>query len=327
VASGLTPRERAFCAYLLVGPTGTGKTQLVRTLARTLHGDDGRLVVADCARILPDDPWQALAAQLAPLFGVATSNGWGTLEAPPLSILLIEHLERGSAEIFQALAAALESGQIMLPPGRRGNLRNCLIFLTTGLCSREILDQSPRIGFTMALTDDENEADKKLHQVCLERAQQEFGTDFVAQLDGLLVFHKLEPAHLAESLDRRVARVSQWMAARGFGCEMRPAAREFLLERGGGDLRRGARDLVNVHRKFVEFPLADLMISRRIPPGGLVVVDRRPGEAHLHFTVTPPQDAVSAGSARTAPTREVPVVWDPGATIHRPDSPPVTQRG
>ena len=76
------------------------------------------------------------------------------------------------------------------------------------------------------------------------------------------------------------------LARRGFRCEMTEPARAFLLARGAGGLKTGARDLVRAHRRFVEFPLADLLVSGRIPAGGLVLLDRHAGEEHLHFTVT-----------------------------------------
>jgi ATP-dependent Clp protease ATP-binding subunit ClpC len=293
VASGLTPRERTFGAYLFAGPTGTGKTYLVQSLARTLHGEDDRLVVADCARFAHADPWLAFVGQIAPLFTIPRPGDiWGTLEAPPLSIVLIEYLERGTAEIFKALAAALETGYVLLPHGRRGSLRDCLIFLTTGLCSREILDDDARgIGFSTTSGEDETGDEGRLYRHCLDTIEKNLGSDLLGRLDGTIVFHKLEPRHLNEILDRRIARLSQWMWTRGVRCEVLPAAREFLLVRGGRDLRRGAADLVCVHREQIEFPLADLLISGRVPPGGRIVVDHRPGEAHLHFTIAAPTRA------------------------------------
>jgi ATP-dependent Clp protease ATP-binding subunit ClpA len=307
MASGVTPRERDFCCYLFVGPTGTGKTHLIRTLARILHGDEQHMVVADCTPVVRGDPWNTFVSQLAPLFAPSSAGGrWGgALEAPPLSIIRVESLERAPEEVCKALAVALDTGRIMLPEGRSSSLRNCLLFLTTGLCSREILDEAPRIGF--AGSPEEDTEEERIRAVCFEQAAKSFGPDLVGRLDGLVVFHRLQDEHLATILDRRFERLRQWLSNRGSGCRMEPAARAFLLERGRGDLRRGATDLIRAHREFIEFPVADLLISGRIPLGGLLGVDRRAGEDHLHFTIAPRTEADDRERER-----EVPVVWDEG---------------
>jgi ATP-dependent Clp protease ATP-binding subunit ClpA len=298
VMSGLTPRERKWSGLLFMGPSGTGKTQLVQTLARTLHGDGRGLYVADCTHYVHADPWSAFAAQLLPMFSVPGQGEPGTvLEAPPLSILLVEYLDRAPKEIVKALGACLDTGRLALPGGRLGSLRHCLVFLTTSLCARELLEEVPRIGF-QAQAPAGGEENGRVHRACVVSAEESFGEDLVSRLDGLLVFHKLDERHLAEILVRR-----------GFRAEMTEAAAAFLLARGAGDLKTGARELVRVHRRFVEFPLADLLVSGRIPEGGLVLLDRREGEATLHFTVT--QQSAGAGEGSV---REVPVAWEESRT-------------
>ena len=291
VMSGLTPRERSWCAYMFMGPSGTGKTQLVRVLARTLHGEGRGLYIADCTHFVHSDPWTAFATQLAPMFSQPTvDDGGAVLEAAPFSVLLIEYLERGRKEISKALTAALDTGRLALPGGRLGSLRQCLVFITTSLCSREILDESLRIGFHGGTADED-----RVLKSCRTEAQEQFGEDLVNRLDGLVLFHRLQDTHIAEICDRRFDRMNRWIGERGFRCEMRPAARSFLLERSGGDTRLGARELTRVFRRYLEFPVADLMISRRIPSAGLVVVDHLPGEEHLHFTVACSSAGVSTG--------------------------------
>jgi ATP-dependent Clp protease ATP-binding subunit ClpC len=250
----------------------------------------------------------AFAAQLAPLFAMARmSDKWAVLEPPPLSIIRIEHLERAPKEVTKTLAAALETSQIMLPEGRRGNLSNCLLFMTSGLCTREILDEAPQIGFS-GTQGEEDEEREKLYELCHERADEQFGSDLMGRLDEMIVFHKLQEEHLSEILDRRASRLGGWLAQRGLRYELQPEAKAFLLERGRRDLRRGARDLVSAHRKFVEFPMADLLVSGRISVGRVVVVDRKAGENHLHFTVTKPDAAESEIAGKHF--HEVPVSWE-----------------
>jgi len=282
VMSGLTPRERGWSAYMFMGPSGTGKTQLVRVLAQTLHGEGRGLFIADCTHFVHADPWTAFAAQLAPMFSEPhVDDGGAVLEAAPFSVLLIEYLERGRKEISKALTAALDTGRLALPGGRLGSLRRCLVFITTSLCSREILDESQRIGFQGG-----GGGDDQVLKSCRTEAEEQFGEDLVNRLDGLVLFHRLQESHIGEICDRRFERMNRWIGERGFRCELRPAARSFLLDRSAGDTRLGARELTRVFRRYLEFPVADLMISRRIPEGGLVLVDHVPDEDHLHFMVS-----------------------------------------
>lgn len=318
VLSGLTPRERSLCAYMLMGPTGTGKTHLVQSLARFLHGAERRLVIADCSYAVSADPWMAFVAQLAPLFAPRGSQGplpsmpppgmqagmpqampFGMptspqpavqqpFQAAPMSIVLVEYLERGNDMLFRGLAAALETSQLMLPNGRTGNLDNCLFFLTTGLCAREILDEAQSIGFSAAPEEQEDAGQDRVYQLCLEQAEKHFGTNLMGRLDRLVIFHRLGTEHLSRILHRRVARLNEWLAPRKFAVELAPAAREFLLQRGRRNLKTGSRELVRACQNFVEFPVADLLVSGRIPPGGRIMARREADAEHLHFEVCEP---------------------------------------
>ena len=241
LVSGLTPWERTFCAYLFLGPTGTGKTHLIGSLARMLHGSEQRVLVADCSGPASGDPGLILATQLAPLYSAARAGSRSSpLEAPPMSIIQIECLERGPKQISEVLAAALKTGQVMLPDGWRGSLGNCLIFLTSASCAREILEEAPRIGFTGPQEDGEDDETDRIYAQCQEQAEKTFGSELVGRLDGLVIFHRLQEEHLGEILDGRFARLKRWLADQGFRTELQPLARDFLLEKGRGEpaLRR-----------------------------------------------------------------------------------------
>ncbi|MGD8376038.1 MAG: AAA family ATPase [Acidobacteriota bacterium] len=315
--SGLVPREGPHCAYLFLGPTGTGKTHLVRALAKFLHGDENRMVVADCTHFASGDPWTAFVLQMTPLFvRPRIEDKWSVLDTAPLSIILIDYLERGRPEVSKALAAAMETGRIALPEGRQGSLRNCLIFITSSLCSREILDETAGIGFAGGLEEEEDDGVReKLFKTCYHEAQDHFGTELLARLDSLIIFHRLQEEHLSEILDRLVLRLNQNTLRRGFQVDLTPDACRFLLERGRRNLRMGSRDLVRAYRRFVEFPVGDLLVSGRIPAGGRLHVDHRKGMEHLHFHVRRLRGD-DPGPDPSMERHDVPVQWEAPAPVH-----------
>jgi ATP-dependent Clp protease ATP-binding subunit ClpC len=284
VLSGLTPTERSWCAYLFIGPPGTGRAHLVRSLARVLHGAE-QVHTVNCNPGGQADPWMWFVQQLTPLFMRQEHTSQADGLRPP-SIILVQDLERAPKEFFPVLARTLETGQVPLPGGRCGRLDNSLIFLTTGICTAKILER-PGIGFSAGVPRDEpDEGQDNIQAICRQEAETVFGLDLLAQFDNLIVFRRLEDEHLACVLEARFGRMSHWLATQGIVSDLRPAARTFLLKCGHPQRLLGARDLVVAYRREVEFPLADLLLSRQLEGGVSVVVDHRPGEEHLHFTVS-----------------------------------------
>ena len=310
--SGLTPSERSWCAYLFMGPPGTGRAHLVRTLARVLHGDEF-VFTLDCNPAGHADPWACFLEQLAPLFARQEAEAAGGLppgggpRRPP-SVILVQDLERAPKTFFLPLARLLETGQLSLPGGRRGRLHDCILILTSSLCTAEILEDG-RIGFAGGATrDNGDEEDDAIFRICHTEAENTFGLDLLAQIDNLIVFRRLELEHLAKVLERHFERMNRWLHATGSPgswCELLPSARDFLLERGMRQKLLGARDLILAHRQEVEFPLGDLLLSGRLPGGSRVRVAHEDGAEHLHFTIEPPEPFLDP--VESAEGEEIPV--------------------
>lgn len=306
--SGLANPDSPLGIYLLVGPSGTGKTHLARSLARRLHGDTRRLVVADCAQLSGRNEGLIFARQIAPFFGSEVPEFQGQVRGmAPLSILLIERLERARPEFVEALVAVLESGSVPLPDGKCGSLRGCLVLLTSGLCSREIYEAGrPEIGFSPASDIEESEK-ARIYQQCAAAAEKRWGTELLSHIDDLIVFHRLGPHHLPHIVRRLEAELNRRLATLPAVCSLDRDAARFLEARAGRFLRHGAWVLVKAFRRFVVFPLADLASSGRLAPGSRVRIGID-GDDRLRFTVdagnstTPPPTQPTAGHT-------IPIEW------------------
>ncbi len=308
--SGLSSRETPVGMFLLLGPSGTGKTHIASSLAGVLHGDRDRLAVVDCVQLERPEHWSELVRQLAPHFRYPVpGHGDGLRAMAPSSILLVEHIETARSECVQALVAVLETGRVALEDGSVGSLRGCLVLMTSRLCAREIYGADRQeIGFTGAVGDLEETERARIYNLCCNAVERSWGSDFLGHLDDLIIFHRLREPHLALILDRFLGEMNRHLAGRDVRVELEPAARSFLLERSARFLRHGAWYLGKVFRRFVLFPMADLASSDLLQPGSRVWA-RREGDL-LSFSVSADPATSCAGEPSPAPAIDIPIAWD-----------------
>jgi ATP-dependent Clp protease ATP-binding subunit ClpA len=304
--SGLGHQGGAAGVYLFLGPTGTGKTHFAHVLARIVHGDARRLAVVDCASLGEAEDWSRAAAHVAAQLGAGAGTRHASGSGP---IVLIEHLESARPEFVRWLLAALESGSVTLPDGESGSLRGCLVLLTSNLCAREIYGEDRQVGFSPATELEESEK-ARIFQLCSTAAERRWGTDLLTHIDDLVVFHRLRKRHLPFILRRLMRELNRQLTARAVRCELSAAAMDFLVERADRFLAHGAWYLVKVYRRFVVFPLADLLTSGRLPAGSAVDVELEESD-RLCFRVTPGAAAETRGGEASA-RLQIPVAWNDG---------------
>ncbi|MCP3982345.1 MAG: ATP-dependent Clp protease ATP-binding subunit [bacterium] len=281
--SGLEDPDGPAGTFLFVGPTGTGKTHLGRTLIRHIHGDLSRLVSVDCSQLRDGQEWAILERQLSSRFDLQSASG-GDSVLPALTMLMLENIDRARPDFVRTFITCVQSGTLQLSNGKRCGLRGSLVLMTSNMCSDQIFEAGRKeLGFSSPSGDEKEKA--RVYQFCVEAAQKRWGKDILALLDDLIVFHPLGESHVPLILDRLADELNQRLAQRHLLCEIDASAKEFLAQRAQKFQSNGAWYLVKVLKRFVWFPLADLVASRELHPGALVHVTCEDGE-RLQFDVS-----------------------------------------
>jgi len=308
-AGGLEPARAPAAVYLFMGPNGTGKTHLAHSLARLLHGNTNHLEVIDCVRMLPHQA-PDLGRLLRPHFRYSSAQDNDIQVMVPLSILLIENLDSATPDVAQSMFASLESCHLLLPDGGRGSLRGCLVFMTSTLCGNDVFEARPGLGFAPGTEDLAESEKERIYQICSATALKRWGAEMLSHVDDLIVFHRLRECHLPFILERLVLGLNEQLAAHEVSVHLDQSALGFLEGRGARFLQHGAWVLRKAFRRFIVYPLADLIHSDRARAGNRVLVSVDAG-GRLDFEVA---DGETGGERPSADVEswEIPVEWCDG---------------
>jgi len=286
---GICDPQRPLGNFLFLGPTGTGKSQIGRSLAKILHGDDRDVVAVNCTEFKnPHD-----VAKL-----VGAPPGYVGHEQPPFltqeklerkfTIVIFEELEKADRALYDLLLQILERGELKTGRGVDLNFRNCFIMMTSNVCAKEVDDitKNAVIGFGPPSQKfeelDQDSADAKIQTVCIGAVEDFFSPEFINRVDEMITFNRLKDEHLLAILEKFLLDTRARLAMAGVGTVMSDAAKRFLIDRGT-NLRYGARPLRRAVREYLEFPLAAMIAERGIDPSQVVYIE--PGNDELEFNV------------------------------------------
>jgi ATP-dependent Clp protease ATP-binding subunit ClpB len=286
--AGLNPPGRPVGNLLFLGPTGSGKTRVVESLAESLFGDPRALIKIDCAefqhsheiaKLIGSPPGYLGHRETHPLLTQEALNQWHT-DKLKLSILLFDEIEKASDALWQLLLGILDKATLTLGDNRRVDLSSCLIVMTSNLGASEMSDLvgggmgfGPKTPFVDAKLDD------KMTRTAQEAARRKFSPEFMNRIDKVVVFKTLRPEHLEQILEIELGMVQQRiLQATGnnqfvFSCT--PAVKQFLLKEGT-DPKYGARHLKRAIERHVVFPLANLVATGQVKLGDFVRIDIEP---------------------------------------------------
>src|SRR5438067_791015 len=292
--AGLKDPKRPTGSFIFLGPSGVGKTELARTLAEFLFGDEDAMVRIDMSEYMEKHSVSRLVG--SPPGYIGYDEGGQLTEAvrrKPYSVLLLDEIEKAHPDVFNILLQILEDGRLTDAQGRTVDFRHCIVIMTSNIGASEIARNTP-LGF--AVSDDETGItyDDMKNRIMGE-LKKVFRPEFLNRIDEVIVFHKLSKDEIKEIVELLLRRIRQSMAERELQLELSEDAKELLVEKGW-DPTMGARPLRRAIQRYIEDPLADFVLRAELPAGATVMVGRAPeGEdPEVSLTVVEPKKVPAA---------------------------------
>jgi ATP-dependent Clp protease ATP-binding subunit ClpB len=258
--AGLQDPNRPIGSFMFLGPTGVGKTELTKALAEFLFDDETALLRIDMSEYMEKHSVARLIG--APPGYVGYEEGGALTEAVrrrPYQVILFDEIEKAHPDVFNVLLQVLDDGRLTDGQGHTVDFRNTLIVMTSNL-GAELLVNQPEGQDTDVVRD---------QVMAIVRAS--FRPEFLNRIDEIILFHRLQKSEMSRIVDIQMTRLAKLLEDRKITIKLEPAAREWLADKGW-DPAYGARPLKRVIQKFVQDPMADMILSGRIKDDEKVVI-------------------------------------------------------
>ena len=298
--AGLKDPKRPSGSFIFLGPTGVGKTELAKTLANFLFGDDDALISLDMSEYMEKHTVSRLVG--SPPGYVGYEEGGQLTEAVrrrPFSVVLFDEIEKAHPDVFNTLLQILEEGRLTDAQGRSTDFRNTVLIMTSNLGTQDL--RKANVGFGK---NDSAMSYARMREKVNDALKGHFRPEFLNRIDEVIVFHELGMPEVVQMVDLMSKRLVSQLEGLGIGLELTLAAKELLSKRGY-DPQLGARPLRRALQRLVEDPLSERLLNKDFTAGQIVVVGTEddpepPGEQRLTFTAVegfrPPSGIDLAGA-------------------------------
>jgi ATP-dependent Clp protease ATP-binding subunit ClpB len=264
--AGLQDPNRPLGSFMFLGPTGVGKTELSRALAEFLFDDEHAILRIDMSEYMEKHAVARLIG--APPGYVGYEEGGALTEAVrrrPYQVILFDEIEKAHPDVFNVLLQVLDDGRLTDGQGRTVDFRNTLIIMTSNLGSEFLVNQA------------EGEDSDAVEAQVMEVVRSHFRPEFLNRVDEIILFHRLRREHMANIVDIQMQRLQKLLADRKITLDLDETAKTWLGNKGY-DPAYGARPLKRVIQKYVQDPMAEMILEGKVHDGETVDVSVRDGE-------------------------------------------------
>jgi ATP-dependent Clp protease ATP-binding subunit ClpC len=294
--AGLKDPRRPIGSFIFLGPTGVGKTELTKAMARFLFGSEDALIQLDMSEFMERHSVSRLVG--APPGYVGYEDAGQLTEAlrrRPYSIIVFDEIEKAHPEAHNMLLQIMEEGHLSDARGRKVDFRNAIIVMTSNV-GADMIKRQTSVGFTIKRDEvvEERMAYDEMRKKLLESLKRVFRPEFINRLDSVIVFRSLNKEDIKKIVELELNKVSGRLVEHDVVLKATPAAIDLFVELGF-DPEMGARPLRRVIQQRVEDPLSDALLSGEFEDGESVTIDVVDGEIKLHKVeeqLSPPSETV-----------------------------------
>jgi len=269
--AGLKDPNKPVGSFIFLGPTGVGKTQLCKVLAKYLFDSEEALIRIDMSEYMEKFAVSRLIG--APPGYVGYEEGGQLTEKvrrKPYSIILLDEIEKAHPDVFNLLLQALDDGKMTDSLGRNIDFKNTIIIMTSNIGARQLQDFGTGLGFgTKARSENDQDNMKGVIQNALKKS---FAPEFLNRIDDVVIFNSLNKDHILKIIDIELDKLFNRINSLGFKIELTKKAKVFVADKGY-DEKYGARPLNRAIQKHIEDPLAEEIIQKNVKEGDLIKID------------------------------------------------------
>ena len=281
--AGIKDPKRPTGSFIFLGPSGVGKTELARTLAEFLFGDEDAMIQVDMSEYMEKHSVSRLVG--SPPGYIGYDEGGQLTEAvrrKPYSVVLLDEIEKAHPDVFNILLQILEDGKLTDAQGRKVDFRNTIVIMTSNIGASTI-SKNQTLGFSVG--DDSGLSYDEMKDRIMGELKKVFRPELLNRIDEVIVFHKLTKEEIMMIVELMMKRLRDQMGEHEAVIELTDSAKELLVEKGY-DPTMGARPLRRAIQRFIEDPLADFVLGRELGTGSTILIDRK-NEDEVDITVIP----------------------------------------